>query len=158
MRSALVLAVALAACDTPSSSSLDLHVAGPDLHLELCSDDQLGDAGVPPTFANVERIFDTTCASLCHIPGFIAVDLSHGHAWANLVGRLAPDPPNRCGGPLVTPGDVSRSYLYVKLTRGLGMQCNPQGGLMPVGDPFSTPLPDCQIDLVRRWIEAGAPD
>jgi hypothetical protein len=137
--------------------------AVPDLAMPICTEGQLGDAGVPGTFANVEKILDRSCAfGVCHFPGFNVpggpgLDLSHGHAYADLVNRTAADPPNQCGGLLVQPFHPEASYLMVKLTVPTGMQCNPKGEQMPVGEFVFQPLDDCEIDLIRRWIAVGAP-
>ena len=48
----------------------------------------------------------------------------------------------------VVPGDPEASRLYQRLF-GEG------GQLMPLGGP---PLPDLQIETVKNWILAGAPD
>ena len=56
--------------------------------------------------------------------------------------------------PYVSPGDPENSYLFRKI--GGGPYC-------PNGEEPSDPMPqvgtltDDQIDMVRRWIEAGAP-
>jgi hypothetical protein len=110
------------------------------------------------------------------VPGGMGLVLEHGLAYMNIVDKIAADPPNQCGGVIVKPFHPEQSYLLVKLTTpddpacnqpippevaGLPastMQCNPQGGLMPRGEPFNCPLANCQIDLIRRWIQAGAPD
>ncbi|HZS38087.1 MAG TPA: hypothetical protein VFF06_14720 [Polyangia bacterium] len=159
---ALLIAVALLAGCGDSAEAPDAAV--PDLaRPPICTADEIGDAGVPATFANVERIFDGTCATgVCHFTGFsvpqgIGIDLSHGHAYASIVGKVAPDPPNQCGGPIVTPFHPEQSYLMVKLTKAQGEQCNPKGEQMPICDVFACPLDECAIDLVRRWILAGAP-
>jgi len=166
LRRAALLLFLCAGCDQPVEAPLDAVV--PDLigfdqaqpAALACDDTMIGDAGVPGTWANVELIIDGNCSmGQCHLPvsTFPAVDMTHGHAYANIVNKLAPDPANQCGGFIVTPGHPEQSYVMVKLTKGLGMQCNPQGSIMPVGEPFSVPLANCQIDIFRRWILAGAP-
>jgi hypothetical protein len=159
---ALALALFGAGCGDLPQAANDLHVA--DLALPpICTAGELGDAGVPATWKNVEQIMDQKCATgVCHFTGFhvvggLGVDLSHGHAYADLVNQTAIDTPNSCGGPLVKPFDPARSYLMVKLTVPKGMQCDPQGEQMPVTDGLFQPLDDCELDLVRRWIAAGAP-
>src|SRR5579871_3062083 len=97
----------LAGCGDSPSTPHDLAV--PDLaQPPICTADEIGDAGIPPTFANVQRIFDTYCSmGICHYPGFsvpggTGLDLSHTHAYADIVNKTATDPPNQCGGPIVT--------------------------------------------------------
>ncbi len=58
--------------------------------------------------------------------------------------------------PLVAPGDNDRSYLWLKLaaaTRPGSVAIN--GSPMPVGGP---PLGEEELELVRLWIYAGAPE
>ncbi len=54
----------------------------------------------------------------------------------------------------VRPGDPANSYLYNKMTGG------PFGEKAPgvASDPMPTaaPLPQAQVDMIRRWIEQGA--
>lgn len=65
-----------------------------------------------------------------------------------------------CGAPAssgsqmayVVPGDPASSYLYVKINGG------PYCGSPPSAPmPLSNTLTATQIDMVRRWIAAGAP-
>jgi hypothetical protein len=158
---AFALGLALAGCGD-SMEPRDASV--PDMALPpLCTAEQIGDGGVPATFANVERLFDGYCSmGVCHFPGFTVpqgagLDLSHGHAYSNIVGKRAADPPNQCGGNIVTPFHPEQSYLMVKITTPSGEQCNPKGSRMPVCDVADCPLDPCVIDLVRRWILSGAP-
>ena len=51
---------------------------------------------------------------------------------------------------LVVPENTVASYLLDKLTDGAAF-C---GTLMPMGLP---PLSESELDLIREWIEAGAP-
>ena len=77
------------------------------------------------------------------------LNLNAGKAYAALVNA----PSSQCGGGtlLVKPGAVGESYLVNKLT-GQGM-CF--GSRMPKG---GSSLSQAQIDLVRTWICAGAPN
>lgn len=81
------------------------------------------------------------------------VDLSPGASWQSLVSRPAP-PPDDCGGLLVVPGDPKASYLYQKLSSPTPCY----GSQMPASDFGPAPLPSCVIDVVARWIAAGAPN
>ncbi len=162
MRARLLLALTLAlpACD---DGGAPIDMAVPDLATPpLCTQDQIGDGGIAATWANVEKLVDRTCATgVCHFPGFAVaggpgLDLSHGHAYADMVNQVPADPPNKCGGTIVKPYHPEQSFLMVKLTVPTGEQCNPVGEQMPVAEIFQ-PLPDCEIDLVRRWILSGAP-
>jgi hypothetical protein len=110
-----------------------------------------GEAAAAPSFAVMEGLFDQECAS-CHAPG-ADLDLSQGHAWADVVGQPAPRAES-CGGTLVVPGNPDASYLYQKLSSS--HPCS--GQQMPLAaEIFSNPLPDCVVALVRAWIAAGAP-
>ena len=109
----------------------------------------------PATFATLERqVFAVSCASVsCH--GAAAsggLTLATGSAYANLVGVPATNPAAHAAGLLrVVPGDPGASFLLDKLT---GMLTVDEGDPMPrVGGP----LPAARLDLVRRWIAAGAP-
>lgn len=147
----LVLASALfaASCSSapPSAPPPDLAVAEPCV---------VGDGGPAPTLAAIQAtIFDPVCSG-CH-DASAAVDLTAGRAYGSLIGRAATTMERvdeSCGGTLVVPGDPARSYLIAKLT-----QARPCAGeQMPRGEFGSEPLPDCQIDQIRRWILAGAPN
>ena len=128
----------------------DLSVAGPDLALPCV----VGDGGAPPVFENMQALFDDHC-TICH-SGSAAVVLLRGMAYAQLVNRPTQTMEmidESCGGILVVPGRPEQSYIYHKLTEA--MPC--AGAQMPKGELGSEPLAACQIDLVRRWILAGAP-
>ena len=122
----------------------------------LCSDPVAPDGGLPPTFANVQKLLNQNCLFSCHCCSS-EVDLNPGHAYANLVNVPAPSTATAgdvaCG-LLVKPSDPTRSYLFQKLT--MSSPCF--GKQMPLSEFGSAMLPDCEIDLVRRWILAGAPN
>jgi hypothetical protein len=109
----------------------------------------------PATFATVQRrVFNRSCASFsCHgaaAAGGLA--LTPDRSLASLVGVAASNPDARAAGVLrVVPGDPEVSFLLRKLTGRLGPG---EGEPMPrVGER----LPAATLDLVRRWIAAGAP-
>lgn len=113
-----------------------------------CSDDET--SGVEPTFSNVRAdVFAVSCSfKACHSGSAPSAGLNlETGAHANIVNVSAQDVPTEI---LVVPGDVEASYLFTKLTSDTPAA----GDRMPVG----TPLDDERTDLVRRWIEAGAPD
>jgi hypothetical protein len=90
------------------------------------------------------------CAS-CHaglIAQFIGLDMgTQATAYMNLVGGHGT---GSCGGQtLVAKGSAATSLLYEKLTSP------PCGSLMPQNAP---PLPQASIDLVKTWIDEGAPN
>jgi hypothetical protein len=74
-----------------------------------------------------------------------------GAAYANLVGVPPANPDAAAAGLLrVAPGDPERSFLLRKLE---GRLAPGEGEMMPrVGGR----LPVSRIDLIRRWIAAGA--
>jgi hypothetical protein len=135
----------------PDLSAADLSVPPP-----FCTDQQVGDAGLPPTLTNVQQVFNDNCIG-CHCCGD-NLTLSAGSSFAQLVNRMAPNSDNTinesCGGVLVTPGNPQASYLYQKITSTMPCAGHP----MPLNEFTFTPLPMCEQDLVRRWILAGAPN
>jgi hypothetical protein len=95
-------------------------------------------ARFPALYAGVLAV---RCAGAgCHDRGAVAgVDFSsEARAYATLHGR-------------VVPGDPEASLLYKRITPAL---CGGSCRLMPLG---RDPLPDEERELVRAWIEAGAP-
>jgi hypothetical protein len=54
-----------------------------------------------------------------------------------------------CGGPLLTPGDPAASYVFAKMEGALPSSC---GSRMP-----PTGLCRSTLEVIRTWIEAGAP-
>jgi hypothetical protein len=156
MRITLAFVVLLAACgngNQPTDAGVDL-TGGPDLTAPpICTDAEIGDAGVPPTFANVQRVFNNACIG-CHCCGD-AVDLTATKSYASIVNRTVTSENGTnetCGGPIVTPGDPTRSYLYQKISQTSSCAGNP----MPLNEFQFFPLPMCQQDLIHRWILAGA--
>lgn len=101
-----------------------------------------------------ETIFSPSCATVtCHDSTSRSGNLSlePGDSHAELVG-VEPDVDTaRDAGLLrVNPGDVDNSFLWIKL---IGPP-PAQGARMPMVGAF---LDEAEMDLVRRWIEAGAP-
>ena len=152
MRLAVVCLLALSCSSAPEGSadlqvSLDLSVTSPDL--AICNDNQIGDGGIPPSFENVQRIFDSKCIG-CHCCD-AALSLASDVAYKNLVNQPVPMSES-CGGTLVVPGNPAASYIFQKLTTAA--PCS--GKQMPLDEFGSSPLPACMPDLVRRWIASGA--
>jgi len=104
----------------------------------------------PPSFSrDILRIFDTngakTCAqSNCHSGSRPAggQNLEKDKAYANIVNVASSEKPAL---KRVMPGDAANSYLFQKVSSGL----MPRAG---------GPLTGADIDLIRRWINAGAPN
>jgi hypothetical protein len=146
----LMFVAVMSACGGGGASSTTQvrDAAFVDPRAELCSGTNDG-ASTSPTFEVIQEVFVQNCVS-CHTTAS-DLDLSVGHAWANLVGQAAPRAES-CGGTLVVPGNPSGSYLYQKISAP-----TPCSGLqMPRGDFGSEPLPDCLVTLVRAWIAGGA--
>lgn len=124
-----------------------------------------GETPLDPTFDNVYEIFTARSCSIagCHggsAPA-AALDLSSlDVAFDELLTAGGSGVPQVCdlsGDPLVTPGDPGASFLYAKLEAGIDVSkrdslCG-STGYMPPG----LPVTEEQLDLVKRWIEAGAP-
>lgn len=110
-----------------------------------------------------QRILTPSCAtSGCHLSAkdgtFIqhGLVLAEGVAYQNLVGV---DPRNSAaktdGLKRIKPFASLESLLYHKLTTDASHHAGKQyGNPMPLG---GNALPDGQVEFVRRWIEAGAP-
>ena len=100
----------------------------------------------PATFERVQAtVFDVSCASSgCH-DGSAWPDLSAGKAYGNIVNIESTR-----GMPLVYPGLPDSSYLYLKLLPDAPIS----GGRMPLGGPY---LDAASLEIVRAWIERGAP-
>jgi hypothetical protein len=111
--------------------------------------------GVAATFATVQRrIFTPSCATAsCHGAGGAGgLTLTAGTSYASLVGVAASNPVARDAGLVrVMAGDPERSFLLRKLQ---GTLAAGEGAQMPF---VGSRLPAASIDLVRRWIAAGAP-
>jgi PKD repeat protein len=110
-----------------------------------------GDDGGDYTFAAVQQqIFSPNCAfSGCHGGSSPAegMSLAAGNAYANIVSV----PSNQSSLDRIEPSDPDNSYLYLKVTGDPSIN----GLRMPrTGSPLSTEL----IDLLRNWIELGAPN
>lgn len=109
-----------------------------------------GSGGAPPaapTFAEVynDVLHAHGCAgSYCHAgEGAQAT-------YSDLVGKPATG--MGCEGQvLVVPGDPEHSLVYLKVT----MTQPPCGKQMPMG---GAPLPADQVEMLRAWIAAGAPE
>jgi hypothetical protein len=89
--------------------------------------------------------------SYCHVRddryAFLALDGET--AYPSLVGVPSYELPSMMR---VAPGDLSGSYLWLKLT-GQHIEAGGSGWLMPY-----FPLEPPMLETIRRWIEQGAPD
>jgi len=104
------------------------------------------------TFGQVQsEIFTPRCALPgCHAGSFPAqgMNLSAGVAYGNIV-----NVPSREKSSLdrIEPGSPSTSYMWLKVTGDPSIV----GSQMPLS---GGPLSQVQLDLLRAWIEAGAPN
>lgn len=111
------------------------------------------------TLGSLQRdVFAQRCTIACHSGGVNAaggLDMS-GDLHAALVGVPASAP--QCAGtsmPRVAAGDPANSLLYVKIAAkrsGAPVAC---GDTMPLGVGVPALTAD-EVELVRRWIAAGA--
>jgi hypothetical protein len=123
------------------------------------------------TFSDLNtNLFSVSCTlSSCHQAGAgssvgnldLATDPYKALLGANGQGVAATDPVGYSytynGMLLVKPGDSSKSLMYLKMTLGGATGC-PQtackyGEQMPYA---SGTLPQCYLDAVKQWIDAGA--
>ncbi len=127
-----------------------------------------GGGGGTPTYAAVQDVFTGSCvAAQCHAgspPTNAPMSLEAGVSYANLVDveTLAACPDSATTDfRRVVPGDLARSCLYQLLLPQAERHEQVQGARMPLEDgdpsPPDPPLPEADLDLVRRWIEGGAP-
>jgi hypothetical protein len=104
------------------------------------------------TFTQVQsQIFTASCAlSGCHTGSSPAqgMNLSEGSAYSNIVNVPSNEQPTL---DRIEPNDPAASYLYLKVTGDPSIV----GEQMPFGGP---PLSQTLIDLLRNWIERGAPN
>jgi hypothetical protein len=108
--------------------------------------------GSGATFSQVQsQIFTASCAfSGCHGGSSPAqgMNLTAGSAYANIVNVPSNEQPTL---DRIEPNDPAASYMYLKVTGDPSIV----GSQMPLdGQPLSQSL----IDLLRDWIERGAPN
>jgi hypothetical protein len=114
----------------------------------------------PATWPRVQEIFDAhgcataTCHSVSKAEGeLVLADEEPDGAYHALVGAPCANGGADDDGMLrVAPGDADASFLLTKLS--LTAYDPIYGEPMPVYGP---PLTDEELDLVRRWVLAGAP-
>jgi hypothetical protein len=139
----------------PIALALALVVAG-------CGDDGSGAGGGASTvtFARIdEEILKPNCTFACHSGGEFAaggLDLEI-EPRAALIDQDATAAVCAGGGQRVVPFDPEASLLYLKVAAKLDGEAAPCGDTMPPGADVP-PLPEEQVELIREWIEAGAPE
>ena len=104
-----------------------------------------------PTMAEVSASVLVPLCGDCHISQTL------GNLWlepnAALRNRLLASSLQAAPMPLVRPGDLQASYLWRKV-EGSHLTAGGLGEAMPLG---RAALTEAQTDLLRRWIESGAP-
>jgi mono/diheme cytochrome c family protein len=105
----------------------------------------------PTLKKDVQPIFDRACAD-CHGTkrAKAKLNLSAATAAQALVNHPADQVPQLVR---VKPGDPDGSYLWQKLQNKAA-----KGKGMPRGIFTTKRLPEAELDVIRKWIEAGAPE
>jgi hypothetical protein len=122
-------------------------------------DSSVGGDGAPtyaPTFSAIyDEILAQSCAlAFCHAGADFLTITSKDQAYGVLVNAQAKGPQCASSGlKLVDPGHPETSLLYLKVTSP------PCGSKMPLlYGGASGSLDPLQIDQIKTWIEAGAPN
>ncbi len=121
-----------------------------------CASDDVVNPPPPPVltgFAAVQAILTQNCAfGGCHAGSSPreGLNLSAGQAYANIVGVPASQVPRL---DRVTAFNPDSSYVVLKLEGNAGL-VGGVGTRMPLGGS----LTQAQIDTIRAWIAAGAPN
>jgi len=108
------------------------------------------------TFERIqEQVFNVSCtAEACHSSVGRAGELvlEEGHSWDGLINHTPSNPVAAAAGAMrVMPGDPERSLLLNKLMPNLAAG---EGRSMPYN---AAPLPPETVEIIRAWIDAGAP-
>lgn len=115
-----------------------------------------GGAAAPGTFARIQsEVFDVSCsADSCHstVGQAGGLVLEAGHSWDQLMEQPPANPYAAARGWMrIAPGDADSSFLLAKITDRLAAG---EGQSMPYN---AAPLDDATVEVIRAWIEAGAP-
>ena len=115
---------------------------------ETMGTDSNSDSGGDLSFeADVQPILDSSCALAgCHDAGADNVSYVAGEAYDNIVNQ-----PSTIGMNLVTPGDSSMSYLWLKID-GSFTDVGGTGAPMPIGGTLS----GADQATIQNWIDGGA--
>jgi len=109
-----------------------------------------------PTFERIQKqVFDISCtSSSCHssVGQAGGLVLEEGKSYGDLMNQTPSNPVAKADGMMrVMAGRADMSLLYAKLTSNL------QSG-MGTSMPYSAaPLPPSTTDIIKAWIDAGAP-
>ena len=109
------------------------------------------ESAAPTLKTDVQPIFEMACTD-CHGAkrAKAKLDLSAASARGALVNHPADQVPQMMR---VKPGDPESSYLWHKLQHKAA-----KGKGMPRGIFSAKRLPEAQLEVIRKWIEAGAPE
>ncbi len=160
--------VAATACSSGAASGPDAAATAPGLDLDASAppgDDATYYVGVlgdeithtfAPTYSAVyDEVLSPTCALVfCHGGSGDYLQLaSKAIGYASLVDAAAEGPDCGATGLVrVEPGHPERSLLYLKITDP------PCGAKMPLLYGYSGSLDPREVEQIRQWIEAGAPN
>ncbi len=100
---------------------------------------------------DIQPLWEDSCIG-CHGEGQLfqlTLDLSAAQSKAALVGPTA----TQAMMPLVTPGDLTKSYLWLKLN-GTHLDAGGSGSAMP--SPPGKKMDSDQLALIETWITEGA--
>lgn len=105
---------------------------------------------IPTYSSDVKPIIDGNCITGCHQTGGVAnfSPLTNYNEVVN--GKASGSSCGSSGMMYVVKGNPSKSLLYLKL-----LDSPPCGGRMP---PGRAPLSQEQINIIKTWIENGAPE
>lgn len=136
--------------------------------LGACGDNTGSNEVTPPpgaiagTFDRIQaQILAPTCTAGCHTAGTAfatssGLVLDRAVAYANLVGVAPRNTSAKSDGlQRVKPFKADSSLLYHKLVIADGHHSAGYGSIMPLG---GDPVYNGQLEYIRRWIEAGAPE
>ena len=147
---AFALLPLLAACDTGTSDdTADASTGGAD---ETSSTVPTTGGDAAPTFTEVQAEVLNAATCSCHFaaPNTAAngnLELSTAVAYANIFNVPSGQVADK---NYITPNDPDNSYIYMKVTGAAGIM----NSMMPLGGMLTAD----QTDLLRAWIEAGAPN
>lgn len=145
----MVLVLTLVRCGPGDGTTLDEQGRPPDHSFAPGLGSRLGAAVLSPTYTSIaENFFEPFCSE-CHSGASPSkgLDLTQEAAYAEMLGVSSLQARSLL---LINPGNPNDSYLIIKLVGGPRMI----GRRMPRGRPTR---PESEVEVVRAWIEAGAP-
>jgi len=132
--------------DAASDSTLDVAAGDADAAADAGGRDIVS---ASPGLSEVQdRVFQVSCTP-CHtdrVSGGLSLRSSD-----QLLASLFSASVQLSSMPRVTPGDLDRSYLWLKVT-GAHLEAGGLGEPMPLGETLTRE----QLELLRRWIEESA--